>query len=87
MLSTTVALLLALICPSPGSAATPLRLRTGWQLASSAALGDAVTGKELSLPSYTPPADTKWYHLETFPATVLAALDEAGDAAKGGAKK
>ena len=76
------ALILALAA-SPLAFATTTTLKSGWQLASSATVGDGVTGAELSQAGYAPPSGSGWIALETFPATVLAALDAVGDAAKG----
>ena len=77
----SLALVLAL-CAWPGAASgtATTKLKSGWQLASSAHIGDGLTGAELSQPGYD---GSGWIALETFPTTVLAALDAAGDAAKG----
>ena len=53
-------------------------LRSGWELASSASLGTAVGGKQLSGPAAATTGGN-WSQLQEFPATVLAGVVEAGE--------
>jgi exo-1,4-beta-D-glucosaminidase len=76
------------LLPAAAASAAPVvrtqPIRDGWSLASSAALAPAAAagGAQISTPGYATPAPA-WARLKTFPATVLSALDEIGDAAPG----